>query len=286
MKKICVAIAGIILFFFNAKAFSQNVKFTVSPIESYQLSITYLKTTNLVFPYAIKSVDRGSQSILAQKAIGAENILQIKAGNEDFKETNLTVITAEGRLYSFLLNYAAHPPVLNLAFLNTEPIAQLATLTTENYNIAEVENASRKVAAAERKTCMIKGKKFGIHVQMNGLFILDNVMYYRVNIQNYSNINYDIDQLRFYIRDKKIAKRTARQEIEVTPIHIHDNTGVVDGQSQHTIVYALPKMTIPDQKQLFIQVMEKNGGRHLELQIKNKIIVKARTIDQELKSIK
>ena len=35
-------------------------------IDPYHLFITYYKTTNLVFPYAIKSVDRGSQDILAQ----------------------------------------------------------------------------------------------------------------------------------------------------------------------------------------------------------------------------
>lgn len=65
-------------------------------IPSRHLEIAFLKTTNIVFPFAIKSVDRGSKDILAQKAGGIENILQLKAAKEDFPETNLTVVTADG----------------------------------------------------------------------------------------------------------------------------------------------------------------------------------------------
>src|SRR5881275_3044240 len=76
------------------------------PITPYRIDIGYNKTSNLIFPYAIKSVDKGSADILAQKASGVENILQIKAGEQNFKETNLTVITANGQFYSFIVNYS------------------------------------------------------------------------------------------------------------------------------------------------------------------------------------
>jgi len=112
---------------------------------------------------------------------------------------------------------------------------------------------------------------------MNGLFIQNDVLYVRISIENESNINYDIDQLRFFIRDQKKAKRTATQEIEVSPVFVYNDTHKVEGQSANTIVFALPKFTIPDKKYLAIQLMEKNGGRHLELHVKNKTIVKAST---------
>src|SRR3546814_18758334 len=69
-------------------------------IEPGYLSVSYDKTTNLVFPYNIKSVDRGTRDVLVQKARNVENVLQVKAGHEAFTETNLTVITADGHLYS------------------------------------------------------------------------------------------------------------------------------------------------------------------------------------------
>ncbi|MBV5348065.1 conjugative transposon protein TraN, partial [bacterium] len=63
MKKIsAVWITGIFLFLTSISAFSQNANpVNTSTIEAYPLAITLNKTTSLVFPYAIKSVDRGSQ---------------------------------------------------------------------------------------------------------------------------------------------------------------------------------------------------------------------------------
>lgn len=58
--------------------------------------MVYNKTSNLVFPDAIVSIDRGSQDIMAQKAFGVENILRVKAVAKSFEETDLSVITKEG----------------------------------------------------------------------------------------------------------------------------------------------------------------------------------------------
>ena len=41
------------------------------------------------------------------------------------------------------------------------------------------------------------------------------------------------------------------------------------------IVVALDKFTIPDEKFLGVQIMEKNGGRHLQLKVGNAKLVKA-----------
>ncbi|MCK9639204.1 MAG: conjugative transposon protein TraN [Prolixibacteraceae bacterium] len=277
MKKIsAVLITGIFLFLASISAFSQNANpVNTTSIEPYPLSIAYEKTTNLVFPYTIKSVDRGSQSVLAQKAKGVENILQIKAGRKGFEETNLTVITAEGKLYCFLLNYAPQPSVLNLSFGTTKPFAQDAFFSPESHNEGEIQAYSNAVAVEKKKVHGIKDKKYGMKFRLDGLFIHDNVMYYRIKMENRSNINYDIDQLRFFIRDRKKAKRTATQEIEIKPLYVQNETPTVRGQSEHIFVFALPKFTIPDQKYLAVQLMEKNGGRHLKLDVHNKALVRS-----------
>lgn len=120
MKRIAaIMITGIFLLFTCETSFSQSLtgKFQTTIIEPYPLKITLNKTTNLIFPYAIKSVDRGSADVLAQKAKGVENILLVKANRENFSETNLSVITADGKLYSFILDYMSNPAAINLSFL-------------------------------------------------------------------------------------------------------------------------------------------------------------------------
>lgn len=78
-------------------------------VENKSLTISYNKTTSLIFPFSITSVDRGSKDVLAQKARGVENVLQVKAGRKDFSETNLTVITADGVLHQFMVTYSDTP---------------------------------------------------------------------------------------------------------------------------------------------------------------------------------
>jgi len=102
------------------------------------------------------------------------------------------------------------------------------------------------------------------------LFIHESVMYFRIKLENNSNVSYDISQLRFFIRDQKKAKRTASQEIEIHPLYIYNNTEIAVGKSEVCFVFALPKFTIPDKKYLAIQLMEDQGGRHLEIKVKNK----------------
>src|ERR1022692_904991 len=106
MKKLCALWVVMV----SMKCFSQ-----VS-IEPYPLQVGINKTTNLIFPYEIKSVDRGSRDVLVQKAKGIENVLQVKAAIQNFIATNLSVITADGKLYSFIVHYTNDPPLLNLSF--------------------------------------------------------------------------------------------------------------------------------------------------------------------------
>lgn len=283
MKKIsAVLVTGILLVLMNVQAFSQNVLQTekTSFIEPYHLAITFYKTSNLVFPYAIKSVDRGSKDVLVQKANGVENILQVKAAKPNFDETNITVITADGKLYSYILNYSNNPTNLNIRFENIKQEQTNAFFSATNINEAEIQANAENVLKANRNIRGLKDKRYGIKVQLNGLNINDEVMYYRIKLRNQSNINYDIEQLRFFIRDQQKSKRTASQELEVQPLYIHGDTSVVTSQSEHVFVYAVPKFTIPDKKYLTIQLMEKNGGRNLKLIIHNKKIIKAKLIEK------
>lgn len=271
MKKIC---AEVFLLFTLTKLFAQDTdKIRPEVISPYHLAITYAKTTNLVFPYAIKSVDRGSKDVLAQKAQGTKNVLQIKAGSHGFTETNLTVITTDGKLYSFLLNYSDHPSVLNLKFKDRLPQRSDVFFSSAK-NQAEIYAYSKKALGQIKEVRGGHEKKYGMDFSMTGLFIHDNIMYYRLKIENLSDINYTIDQLRLFIRDKRKVKRTASQEIEVKPIYIYNNTNTIRGGMEHSFVIAVPKFTIPDKKYFVVQLSEKNGGRQLEIDISNKKLIR------------
>lgn len=276
MKNIkAIVMTGLLIIMIQISAFCQELSSTPSIIEPYPLAITYFKTTHLVFPYNIKSVDRGSKDVLAQKAKGIDNVLQVKAGRKGFEETNLTVITADGKLYSYLITYSEDPTVLNIQFTNPANKAGDVIFSSTS-NEAELRQIAEHVSKNTKPVFEKNDKHDGMCLQLKGIYVKDDNLYFQLSLKNETNLNYSIDQLRFYIRDKKKVKRTASQEQEIQPLFVNNKTDIIKGRSEEVFVFVLPKFTIPDQKYFFIQVMEKQGGRHLKLKVSNRTIVQSK----------
>lgn len=233
------------------------------------LQIAFSKTTSIVFPYAIKSIDKGSADVLVQKAKGVENILLIKAAKRQFFQTNLTVVTSDAKLYVFVLNYDEDCPDLNVKADNAVAASREVLFSLENENQKRIEQSASIVLSKMKKTSGLKKSKYQISLNVNGIFIQQDILYLRVVFENKSKINYEIDQFRFFIRDRKKSKRTASQEIELQPLYTTSSSSVIPYQSAIMKVYALEKFTIPESKYLTIEMIEKNGGRQLEVDVDN-----------------
>lgn len=229
--------------------------------QTSSLQITTDKTTSLIFPFPIRHVDKGTKDVLVQSVKEADNILLVKAASVKFPETNLSVVTGDGSVYSFKVNYTDQPEnwVFYLPELKKSTIATYANGILDNH----------------RTMRGIRDRKWDIAASVNGIYIKDDVLYFQILLCNQSTINYDIELLKFYIRDRKKGKRTAVQENELKPLHISGNSRQVKACDFSVIVVALDKFTIPDAKYFAIQLMEKNGGRHLTMKVKNDKIIQA-----------
>lgn len=253
-------------------------------IQPYKLVVTTNKTTNILFPSAIISIDRGSQDIMVQKANGVENILRVKADVKDFEETNLSIITSDGKLYSFLVNYANNPVYLsinlgnNISDTNTS-VKQPAIIYTEPVmdKNSLVDYTNKAVTAKDNIHALNKTDSY-ISLTIKGFYSKGNTLFCKMHLGNRSQIDYDIEQFRFYIKDKKQSKRTSSQEIEIKPLYISGITNTLVGNTNGVLVAALPKFTISDGKYLVVEIIEKKGGRHLSIKAKNRHLAKARRL--------
>ncbi len=280
-----------LLFISTTYLFAQNNYTKVIPknnvIPSYYLEVTYDKTVHLIFPSGISYIDLGSSNIIAGKAEGAENVVRVKAAVRDFtEETNFSVITDEGSFYSFIVNYSKEPERLNIEmkdFLHEEKLSnhpknsmevQLSELGNESPQA--VQMAMEKIYKANRKKVKhVKSNQFGIEFQLRGIFSHDGLLFLHTEIKNTSDIPFDIDFLVFKIVDKKVVKRTAIQETIIEPVRDYNYLTSVKGKESESAVFAFKKFTIPDKKQLVVELLEKNGGRHQRFVIKNGDWVKA-----------
>jgi conjugative transposon TraN protein len=241
-----------------------------------QLGITNDKTTSLLFPTAIRHVDRGTEEVLAQQVKEADNLLLVKAAQPGMKQTNLTVVTADGQIYSFLVAFDQSPfqTVYRLVPPNSRSTEKIQ-FAGELMNDRDLSDYCKLIMDNDKSIRGIRDNKWDVQAEVVGIYIKDKVIFYQLLLDNYSTIDYDIDFIRFFIKDRRKSKRTASQEIELVPLSTAGNMTMVPGMGKRLISVALEKFTLPDAKYLAIQIMEKNGGRHLTLKVKNRKIIQA-----------
>lgn len=246
-------------------------------VPSRHVDVTFNKTSSIVFASAITSVDRGSRDVLAQKAKGVNNVLQLKAGRRNFPETNLTVITANGQLHHFLIRYADNPQHFTI-LKDSLQVQANGLLVDADLTESELQYTATHIVESYVKGKVKRVSGFDMHFALLGIYIRNNTLFYHVRITNDSNIPYHTSLLRFYIRDKKQTRRTAAQETEEVPGFQWGSVASIPSQSFVDAVFAIPKFTIPDAKRLHLDLKEQRGGRHLALSIRNRHIMNVRPL--------
>lgn len=264
-------------------------------IPPYALEVTFSKTVHIIFPAAIRYVDLGSADLLAAKADGAENVLRVKAALRDFStESNLAVITEDGAYYTFNVKYADEPMKLSIEmtdFIHDGEAVNRPNNAMEIY-MRELGSESPLLVKLimksiyknnDREIKHIGSKRFSIQYTLKGIYTHNGLLYFHMQLKNSSNVPFDVDYITFKIVDKKVAKRTAIQEQVIMPLRAHNNLTYIGGKKTERCVFTLQKFTIPDDKQLIIELNEKEGGRHQSFIVENADLVRAKVIN-ELKS--
>ena len=261
-------------------------------IPPYALEVTFYKTVHIIFPSAIKYVDLGSADIIAGKADGSENVLRVKAALRDFsRETNLAVITEDGSYYTYNVKYADEPAKLNIEmkdFLHDGEAVNRPNNSQEVY-LKELGSESPLLVRLIMKSIhkddkrLVKHigcKRFGIQYILKGIYTHNGLLYFHTELKNSSNVPFTVDFVSFKVVDRKVAKRTAIQEQVIVPLRAYNYVTEVGGKSRERTVFTLPKFTLPDDKQLVVEINEQNGGRHQQFTVTNAELVRARVINE------
>jgi conjugative transposon TraN protein len=256
------------------------------------MEVTYDKTSHLIFPTAIRYVDLGSEYLIAGKAEDAENVLRVKASVRNFEpETNFSVITNDGRFYSFNVYYSSYPEAISYDLLTMQKAVDKAN--GNDVLFEELGNNSPSLAGLLLETIYKKDKRivkhigaksFGIQFILKGIYIHNGKYYFHTELRNRTNVPFEIDFVNFKVVDKKVAKRTVVQERPMIPLRTYKPLDGIAGKATEQNVFLLDQFTIADDKVLLIEIFEKNGGRHQTLQVENSDLIKARLInDMHLK---
>ena len=301
MKRDLIYLFLIVAAIAAAKVTAQTTPETPAEIRPQHIEAGFTKTVHILFPSPVTYIDIGSMDIIAGKADGAENVVRVKAAVRNFAaETNLTVITEDGGFFTFDVYYAENPAVstLNLTVQEPQPesMKKLAavgypqpTAPASESRVLLREVGREKPATIKRMLSDIyrqnrtdvKGirtKKYGIEVEVLGIYVSNDVIYIHTCMYNDTNISFEVDARQFIVADKKLAKRTAQQQTPLEILRVCNDPAVVRGHQRQRTVFALPKLTIADDKVLLLEIIEKNGARHQTTEIPSREISNAKVL--------
>ena len=301
MKRDLIYLFLIVAAIAAAKVTAQTTPETPAEIRPQHIEAGFTKTVHILFPSPVTYIDIGSMDIIAGKADGAENVVRVKAAVRNFAaETNLTVITEDGGFFTFDVYYAENPVVSTLNLTVQEPQTEgvkkpaaagypQPTAPASEGRVLLREVGREKPATIKRMLSDIyrqnrtdvKGirtKKYGIGVEVLGIYVSNDVVYIHTCMYNDTNISFEVDARQFIVADKKLAKRTAQQQTPLEILRVCNDPAVVRGHQRQRTVFALPKLTIADDKVLLLEIIEKNGARHQTTEIPSREISNAKVL--------
>lgn len=296
MKRDLICLALLAALFAAAKVMAQNDGTTSrQELTPRTIEVGFTKTVHILFPAPVTYIDIDSMAIIAGKADGAENVVRVKAAVRDFaEETNLTVITEDGGFYTFDARYAENPATSTIEIAAAESPAARPASSSEPARADEGRVLLREVGRERPATVKrmlsdiyrqnradVKGihtRKYGVEVEVRGIYVHNDVIYLHVQIANNTNISFEVDCRRFVIADRKAAKRTAQQQRIIEPLRVCNDPSIVRGHQRQRIVFALPKLTLEEDKILLLEIAEKDGARHQCLEISSKELLGAKAL--------
>jgi len=295
MKRDLIYLTLIAALMTAAQVTAQTAPEAPAEIRPLRIEAGFSKTVHILFPSPVTYIDIGSMDIIAGKADGAGNVVRVKAAVRNFTtETNLTVITEDGGFFSFDVHYAENPAVstINISApkqttvesgsTQPEPASAEGRVLLQEVGREKPATVKRVLSDIYRQNRMdvkgIRTKKYGIGVEVLGIYVHNDVIYIHTMISNETNISFEVDARQFIVADRKLAKRTAQQQTPLDILRVCNDPTVVRGHQRQRTVFALQKFTIPDDKVLLWEIIERNGARHQTVEIPAKELLEARLL--------
>lgn len=241
--------------------------------------------TQLVFKSPVSSIKVGMPNLV--DAQNMDNVVTLQGLSENVK-TNLIVKTADGNYYVFILVSEDAPKFFYEITENQAYNKGVASTTSTSYE--EKENKKNFALSKENVVERVynengyinsRNRAFykKIYLEIKGIYIENEKLYFLFSFKNKSNIKYEIQSLSFVtISLKKREKTLGAEEQEYTPLFYYKDLSSIEPNSEKKVVAIFNKFSLNNEKLLEITLTEKNGERVVRLHIETDIITNAKKI--------
>lgn len=227
-------------------------------------------TTEIFFPADIVYCRQGNEEVFGVEYFN--NMVRINTTFDTFISSNLFVVDKDMNTYEITIK---NGHALTYSYNFDDGRTYVAHIDA---NSIEMENLINKLHFKKRNIFSMGVIKNKFEMSLANLYVYEDFIFFVFDIRNFSNINYDVDFVKCFLRDQKKMKNSIQQEVQYDPIHQKDFSKRIFGKSSNRFVLAFNKFTIPDDKVFEIEMFEKGGGRHMKLSILNEYILSAQLL--------
>jgi hypothetical protein len=189
-------------------------------------------------------------------------------------------------LVSSVSGQSVGPP--NQAFTHPSSLTRTSSSTTGPPSVPRWKSPSideealkdccEKLEKDKRRIYYVNTRNFRMSMQLKGIYTREGMIFFRLFLWNHSHLDYDIDSIRFYVTDNRWRKNAPLQVTGLSPVYIYGNAQMIRGKSRELPIIVLPRFALPAGKHLVIELLERNGGRNLQLQAYNFTLLRPRLI--------
>ena len=250
--------------------------------EMEQLTVNEQATTVITASEPIRFVDISTDKVAGDQPL--DNIVRLKpkeAGHEDGEVLAIvTIVTERYRTqYALLYTTRVREAVTDKEILLRErdaydnPAVSMST--------ADMTRFARRIWNSPAKIRNVATKAHRMTMRLNNIYAVGDYFFIDFSVQNKTNIRFDIDEIRVKLADKKLAKATNTQVIELTPALMLERGKTFRHGYRNVIV--VKKLTFPNGKLLTIEMTEKQiSGRNISLNIDYEDVLSADSFNATL----
>lgn len=263
-------------------AFSASAQ---SVLEDMQmLTVNENITTVITASEPVRFVDISTDKVVGDQPISNTIRLKPKEGVEVNKDGDIlavvTIVTERYRTqYSLIYTSRMDEAVTEKTIQVDERIPYnnpAVTMSTE-----DMTRYARHIWASPARYRNVGTKMHRMVMRLNNIYSVGEYFFIDFSVENKTNIQFDIDQLRVKLSDKKTSKATVVQAIELKPELVLEPTMRFRYGYRNVIV--LKKMTFPNDKVLTIELSEKQiSGRTISLGIDYEDVLSADSFNKAI----
>ena len=240
------------------------------------------KNVALFFPEPIRQGITGSDNFVFTYNREKEQyfgLLQATPG----KESNLLVVNRNGSIFSYIVRYKKQLSKLNYfiplssSIGNEKPIVKDSVLVESSEELVDnstyyYQKFCSYLLNRKQRIARIKKRNEGIILTVENIVFDKDELYFVIEIENNSTLDYDLNFLNLSIETRQKGKRKSLQRLYKEPIYKDNLPSKIKENEMARFVYVLPKFSLCDDRRAILELNEKDGERNIGMKLSHRYI--------------